>query len=57
MSKQLAVSAALSILAMASFALIGSDAVHSALGASSAIPLTADAVHLPALGQLLPRLF
>ena len=54
MSKQLALSAALSIFAMASFALLGSEAVHSALSASSTIPLKAEAVQLPALGQLLP---
>ncbi len=57
MSKQLALSAALSIFAMASFALLGSEAVHTTLAATSAIPLKAQAVELPALGQLLPTLF
>lgn len=57
MSKQLAISAALSIFAMASFALLGSEAVHTAIAATPAIGLEAQAVQLPALGQLLPNLF
>lgn len=57
MSKQLAISAALSIFAMASFALLGSEAVHTGLTATPAIGMEAQAVQLPALGQLLPNLF
>ncbi|HVR89871.1 MAG TPA: hypothetical protein VHG29_02105 [Novosphingobium sp.] len=57
MSKQLAISAALSIFTMASFALLGSEAVHTAIAATPLIGLKAQAVQLPALGQLLPSLF
>ena len=54
MSKQLVISAVLSIFAMASFALIGNETVHTAFAATPGIGFQSQAVQLPAIGQLLP---
>ncbi|MBS0477290.1 MAG: hypothetical protein JSR28_19350 [Proteobacteria bacterium] len=56
MSKQLALSIALSVLAMTAFALLGVESA-SGLGAGSLrLPVRAAAPELPSLTQLLPAL-
>lgn len=57
MSRQLAISITLSVMAMTAFALLG-DQASSLLGGSgvNAMPLSAAAPALPELTQLLPAL-
>lgn len=57
MSKQLALSIAASVLAMAAFALLGHEAPSTGLIAGSPLwSVQADASILPDLGQLMPTL-
>lgn len=57
MSKQLTMSAAVSVLAMAVFALLGTDLLGAAGGFSLPhVGISAEAVALPDLGSLLPAL-
>ncbi|MBS0483068.1 MAG: hypothetical protein JSR96_13170 [Proteobacteria bacterium] len=57
MSKQLALSIALSVLAMTGFALLGPDSAQP-IGSGTAlkVPVRASAAQLPELAQLLPTL-
>lgn len=57
MSKQLALSIAVSVLAMVSFVLLGQQAgAQLARDARAQVPLTADYAALPSIGRLLPIL-
>jgi hypothetical protein len=57
MSKQLALSIAVSVLAMVSFVLLGQQAgAQLARDARAHVPLSADYAPLPSLGRLLPIL-
>lgn len=57
MSKQLALSTALSVLAMAAVALLGADGdANFASAARMYLPINAEAPALPTLVQLLPAL-
>lgn len=57
MSKQLTMSAAVSVLAMAVFALLGTDLLGTTAGFSLPhIGMSAEAAALPDLGSLLPAL-
>lgn len=57
MSKQLALSIAVSVLAMVSFALLGQQAgVQLAREARSGVPLNADYAPMPSLPRFLPIL-
>lgn len=57
MSKQLAMSIAVSVLAMVSFVLLGQQAgAQLARDARAQVPLTADYTALPSIGRLLPIL-
>lgn len=57
MSKQLALSITLSVLAMTAFALLGTPGTEmSGRGALRAVPLSVEAPTLPGLSQLLPTL-
>jgi hypothetical protein len=57
MSKQLALSIAVSVLAMVSFVVLGQQAgAQLARDARSQVPLTADYANFPELGRLLPIL-
>lgn len=57
MSKQLALSIALSVMAMTAFALLGTpNGETPGRGALRAVPLSVEAPALPDLSQLLPAL-
>ena len=57
MSKQLALSIAVSVLAMVRFVLLGQHAgVQLARDARAQVPLNADIAQLPSIGRLLPIL-
>lgn len=57
MSKQLALSITLSVMAMTAFALLGTDRADvSGRGVLRAMPLSVEAPTLPGLSQLLPTL-
>lgn len=57
MSKQLALSITLSVLAMTAFAVLGTDSADtSGRGALRTVPLSVEAPTLPGLSQLLPTL-
>ncbi len=57
MSKQLALSIAVSVLAMVSFVLLGQQAgAQLARDARAQVPLSADMTQLPSIGRLLPIL-
>ncbi|MDE2435542.1 MAG: hypothetical protein KGM49_04720 [Sphingomonadales bacterium] len=56
MSKQLALSIALSVLTMTAFALLGVKSAAPLSGGALRLPLSAEAPHLPELSQLLPTI-
>lgn len=57
MSKQLALSIAVSVMAMVSFVLLGQQAgVQLARDARAQVPLSADYTAFPSIGRLLPIL-